>query len=225
MDKTWVHHSRLSSKYRDGARKFVNMAQIWSGNDDYIICPCTKCRNLRHEHIDIVYEHLIIIGMNPTYTTWVFHGESPSMDEHHDEHVDMLDTNRMFRDVYDYGDNDGGTSQNRKEEDFAQKQEDAEYPIYPGCTKYTRLSAVEVVLFNHKTANGLSDKSFSELLQILRDLLLENNNLPDSMYSTKKLLKAFDLGYEKIDACENDCCLFIGEKEHLDKCPKCQYSR
>ena len=27
------------------------------------------------------------------------------------------------------------------------------------------------------------------------------NTLPDSFYSTKKLLKAFDLGYEEIHAC------------------------
>ena len=35
----------------------------------------------------------------------------------------------------------------------------------------------------------------------------------------------FNLGYEKIDACVNDCCLFRKEYEHFEKCPKCKTSR
>ncbi|XP_073058473.1 uncharacterized protein [Primulina eburnea] len=41
----------------------------------------------------------------------------------------------------------------------------------------------------------------------------------------KKLLKPFDLGYEKIHACPNDCCLFRKELKELDSCPKCGSSR
>ncbi|XP_042396485.1 uncharacterized protein LOC121986592 [Zingiber officinale] len=41
----------------------------------------------------------------------------------------------------------------------------------------------------------------------------------------RKLLKPFDLGYEKIHACPNDCCLFRKELKDLDSCPKCGSSR
>ena len=56
-------------------------------------------------------------------------------------------------------------------------------------------------------------------------MLPQDNVLPDSLYSTKKLLKVFDLGYEKIHACINDCYLFRKELEHHEECPKCGTSR
>ena len=56
-------------------------------------------------------------------------------------------------------------------------------------------------------------------------MLPDDNTLPDSLYTIKKFLMEFNLGYEKIDACVNDCCLFRKEYEHLEKCPKCKTSR
>ena len=58
--------------------------------------------------------------------------------------------------------------------------ENGESPLYPGCTEYTRLSAA-VLFYKHKSVHGLSDKSFSDLLQILRGMLPANNTLPDSI--------------------------------------------
>ncbi|XP_075486375.1 uncharacterized protein LOC142525980 [Primulina tabacum] len=56
-------------------------------------------------------------------------------------------------------------------------------------------------------------------------MLPENNTLPETVYTMRKLLKPFDLGYEKIHACPNDCCLFRKELQDLDSCPKCGSSR
>ncbi|XP_042413231.1 uncharacterized protein LOC122002205 [Zingiber officinale] len=56
-------------------------------------------------------------------------------------------------------------------------------------------------------------------------MLPEKNTLPKDVYSMRKLLKPFDLGYEKIHACPNDCCLFRKELKDLDSCPKCGSSR
>lgn len=99
----------------------------------------------------------------------------------------------------------------------------AETPLYPRCTKYTRLLAI-VALHKHKTTHGLFDKGFNKLLEIVRDMLPHPNTLPGSMYSTKKLLKTFDLWYEKIHACVNDC-LFMKDLESLDTCLRCGASR
>ncbi|XP_022850555.1 uncharacterized protein LOC111372431 [Olea europaea var. sylvestris] len=76
-----------------------------------------------------------------------------------------------------------------------------------------------------KTTHGISDNGFNELLEIIRDMLPHGNTLPDSCNSTKRLLKTFDLGYEKIHACVNDCCLFRKDLEDLETCPKCASSR
>jgi hypothetical protein len=56
-------------------------------------------------------------------------------------------------------------------------------------------------------------------------MLPENNTLPNSFYEMKKLVNTFDLGYEKIHACLNDCCLYRNELEHAELCPKCGCSR
>ena len=69
---------RVTEEYRVGARNFVNMAHVNKGNIDTIVCPCVSCRNLKHLHFEEVYEHLIIHGMDSTYTTWVLHGERQS---------------------------------------------------------------------------------------------------------------------------------------------------
>ncbi|XP_042400964.1 uncharacterized protein LOC121990995 [Zingiber officinale] len=108
--------------------------------------------------------------------------------------------------------------------EFADLLVDAETPLLPSCTTYTKLSAI-VTLYNYKSTNGHTDNSFNELLKILGDMLPEKNTLPKDVYSMRKLLKPFDLGYEKIHACPNDCCLFRKELKDLDSCPKCGSSR
>ncbi|KAK9113865.1 hypothetical protein Syun_020662 [Stephania yunnanensis] len=85
MDKDWVHRSRLSKEYRNGARNFVNIVRAKKegttdskgGTTDSIICPCAKCTNVQFQNFEIVYEHLLIKGMDPAYTntTWIHHGE------------------------------------------------------------------------------------------------------------------------------------------------------
>lgn len=106
------------------------------------------------------------------------------------------------------------------ESEFTHLLEYAETPLYSSCAKYTRLLAI-VALYKHKTKHGLPDRGFNEPLEIVCDMLPHPNTLPNSMYLTKKLLKTFDLGYEKIHACVNDCCLFRKDLESLDICSRC----
>jgi len=47
---------------------------------------------------------------------------------------------------------------------------DVETPLYPGSTNFTRLSVV-LRLMNLKAINGWTGKSFTELLQLLKDML------------------------------------------------------
>ncbi|KAK9149125.1 hypothetical protein Scep_007882 [Stephania cephalantha] len=103
-------------------------------------------------------------------------------------------------------------------------EEDITPPLYSGCTKYTRFS-IAVILYKHKAIYGLSNNGFNELLKIMVDMLPQENILPKSLQEVKKLLKEYELHYEKIHACVNDCCLFRKENEALDACPKCKSSR
>ena len=159
----------------------------------------------------------MINEIDPAYKVWVFHGENPISThlENDDEDIQVPDTYRMYRDAYfnnnnvDYMDDTLERSENKlsREEEFRSTLKDVEIPLYPRCTKYTKISAL-VALYKHKVAHNLSDTSFSELLKLISDVLPPNCTLPKSTSETKKIFKIFDLGDEKILACINDCILF-----------------
>ena len=202
--------------------------KIVEKNDNYpakIICPCKNCRNLYHQSIDDVYEHLVIKGMDPTYRVWVHHGEQP-FEKHLDKELDDRDAFNLFMaaDMDSVTDDISADCGEILEKNFDKNLEDAETPLYTGCEKYTKLSAI-VALYKLKNLNGWTDTSFNGLLDLLQDMLPANNVLLNSMYSVKRFLRKFDLKYQKIDACVNDCCLFRGEKAELNVCPKCNVSR
>ena len=132
------------------ASNFVNLAKRNARNVDKILCPCKDCRNLSHHLAETVYEHFIFKGMDLTYTTWFHHGKKLSIDEIPKE-VKMSNTYNLYANAYmeneDYVPPTLG-----KDEDFIQKLEDAEIPLYPSCTRYTKLSSI-VDLYKHKAVS------------------------------------------------------------------------
>ena len=118
------------------------------------------------------------------------------------------------------------------EEDFVDHHEkferllgDAEKSLYFSCTNnFTKLSVI-VHFYNLKASNGWNDKSFSELLKLLAEMLPQPNELPTSMYEVKKAMSSLEMGYEKIHACRNDCILYQKECKDLECCFICGESR
>lgn len=96
-------------------------------------------------------------------------------------------------------------------------------PLYEEC----KLSKLEtVVCFNHlKGLNGWSNNSRDQLLSFLKHLLLEDAKLPKDYLEGKTIIKDLGLGYEKIDACPNNCMLFWEEKGNDEVCSDCSASR
>ena len=209
--------------YMSGAWNFVKSVEQQQGFPKKILCACMNCMNLSHQSVDDVYEHLVLKGMDPTYQVWIHHGEKTSTTQM-EEDSNIGDTFDMFMDA----DMDGvftkiGAGHCRNKE-FNRSLEDAATPLYEGCTKYMKMSAI-VALYKLKNVYGWSDTSFTGLLELLRDVLPDINILLRLMYSVKRFLRRFDLKYEKIDACLNDCCLFWGRNSDIDTCPKCNASR
>ncbi|XP_074276390.1 uncharacterized protein LOC141600103 isoform X1 [Silene latifolia] len=101
-----------------------------------------------------------------------------------------------------------------------EKLKDSEMPLYSSC-KHTKLAAI-VKLYNLKATNGWSDKSFTGLLELLKDVLPEDNVLPNRTYEAKKILRGIGMKYEKIHACPNDCILYRKEYANLTNCPVCK---
>ncbi|XP_022883480.1 uncharacterized protein LOC111400296 [Olea europaea var. sylvestris] len=188
---------RVSKVYQRGARKFANMVQANAGNPENVICPFKCCKTLFHQHFDVMYGHLIINGMDPTYTTWVFHGKKSNTASLPPQDVENLETYRMYRDAFFQDHNSVEPEKEDREKDFSNLYEGVEIPLYFGCTKYTRISTT-VVLYKLKATYGIFDNGFNELLDIIQDMLAHGNTLPNSCNAIKRLLKTFDLGYQKI---------------------------
>jgi hypothetical protein len=101
---------------------------------------------------------------------------------------------------------------------------DSKKPLYPDCQKYSRLSG-DLKLLQLKADHGWSNKSFRNLLDVLRDMLPEGNQIAEFVYEAEKIIYPLGIEVEKIHACKNSCVLFCGDYADLDKCPKCGYDR
>lgn len=244
MDRlTWMYKiPRVSHAYVNGVNEFIACAvenlkkkQIEHGKEDRITCPCRDCYNLKkYPNIDTVREHLFRRGFMEDYTKWIWHGEGI--------HTSKTETSSKIYESY-------GDSMPRNEEDDAENDrveemiqdveeilvhqpevlenlvDDSKKPLYHGCNvQFTRLSTT-LKLCKLKVKNGWSDKSFTEMLKLLAEMLPAKNELPTSTYEAKKILCPMGMNVKKIHACPNDCVLFRKEHEHLHTCPKCGASR
>ena len=215
---------RISKEYEDGVEAFLCFAQQHgcSRLDGKYRCPCVNCLNGIFQKVDDIREHLLCDGILKCYTVWTWHGEllniptsSVSAPEQVPEHTqDRLED--MIQDV--------GADSFLRAHVYDTLKSDSETPLYDGCLNFTRLSAV-LKLMNLKATNGWTDKSFSELLKLLKEMLPEGNTLPDRNYEAKKVLCPMGLEYKKIHACPNDCILYRKEYKELHKCPRCGLSR
>nr|CAD40845.3 OSJNBa0086B14.16 [Oryza sativa Japonica Group] len=234
MDRRWMYYAhRSSTEYREGVTEFVTFADNdrKSRMSMHMLCPCRDCKNEQMiEDKDEVHAHLIMNGFMKKYTCWTKHGEQEAPDVAAEEVLDQdventaaaregmfvpsplggetidLDTqclSTMLHDIEDAEDND------RDYEKFSKLVEDCQMPLYDGCkSKHSKLSCV-LELMKLKASNGWSDKSFTELLELLKDLLPEGNNLPQTTYEAKQVL----------------CPLGLEEYADLDVCPICGASR
>ncbi|XP_024200640.1 uncharacterized protein LOC112203982 [Rosa chinensis] len=110
----------------------------------------------------------------------------------------------------------GGSDDEEFSEDsneFLRFVEDGDKPLYPGCTRFTKLNGL-VKTYNLKAKHGLSDACYSDMLILIGILLPEGNEVPGSFYEAKKTLCALGMDYQKIHACPNDCILY--RDNHMD---------
>ena len=57
----------------------------------------------------------------------------------------------------------------------------------------------------------MTDRGFKALLDLLRDMLPEGNEIHKTTYEAKQNICPLGLEVEKIHACKNDCILFCGD--------------
>jgi hypothetical protein len=71
---------------------------------------------------------------------------------------------------------------------------EAKRHIYPGCTKFSRLSFV-VKLLHMKSLYRITNSAFTAILKLLVEAFPKCNTLPKSYNEAKSLLKKLGLGY------------------------------
>lgn len=116
-----------------------------------------------------------------------------------------------------------GTSRGDKLK-FYELLKTVEKPLHPS-TKHSKFSAT-VHMYNLKCVGSISNKIFSDILELINQLLPPcDETLPVNTYKAKKFLSDMGLGYEKITAYCNDCMLFWKYNKDLDSCVVCGESK
>ena len=74
-------------------------------------------------------------------------------------------------------------------------ESDSKKSLYPGCKKSLTLLSAMLSLVNVKAKYGWSDKSFTSLLQVVHDMLLEEKMFPKIYYQKNKILCLIGMEY------------------------------
>ncbi|CAA7027683.1 unnamed protein product [Microthlaspi erraticum] len=236
MDKAWVWLPRTSREYEQGCQKFVDASARSLGNPSELFCPCLDCRNVCHQPLETVVDHLVIRGMDQKYKRnqcWSKHEEQRKAAKDDVPTSESEAYNLIRTAFFDGEDNEQDPSHIRgepeasdsaEESQFRDKLNEAETPLYTTCHKYTKVSAI-MVLYRIKVKSGMSENSFDQLLTAIKDMLPEDNLLPKPTDEMKKFLKIFGFGYDVIHACKNDCILYRKQYQKMESCPRCSTSR
>lgn len=238
--KILLRYPRGSVEYLAGVDGFLEFAYKDKLEDTKIYCPCETCVHTMLLSKNDVYDHLVCNGMLQSYDQWDFHGESSEeqirnqqpQPHNEDMRANMHELiNDALRTVYDdMPMSDSADSPcthtdgpNLEAQAFYKLVKDSEKPLWDGC-ELSHLSLL-VLLFNMKSMNKWSDKSFGDLLDILHMAIPNGKELPKNFYEAKKVVSKFGLDYQQIHACPNNCQLFWKEKVNDDFCSTCKASR
>ncbi|XP_024199865.1 uncharacterized protein LOC112203073 [Rosa chinensis] len=227
MDKSWMKEDRRSLKFQIGLEEFLKFALANARDTNSICCPCLKCCNNDFWSIGVIKDHIFFNGIDVSYRHWKWHGEPSTsalnVARGDSETVEMnLDFGIEEDEEGMKGSEDEGISEDSNE--FMKFVEDGDKPLYPGCTKTTKLNGL-IQTFNLKAKHGMTDACYSDMLIMIGLLLPEGNELPGSVYEAKRTLCALGMEYQKIHACPNDCILYRLQHADATSCPTCGESR
>ncbi|XP_066339492.1 uncharacterized protein [Miscanthus floridulus] len=251
MSRHWMYNAdRRSQDFIEGLHYFLGVAEA-NKRDGFICCPCALCKNLKEYSSSMsLHSHLLKSGFMSNYICWTKHGESGvMMEEGEGEDLDIddiiaqygaFDDTTMGGDEEevavedDLGDALGDAIRDAQQEWESEKEkvklermlEDHRKLLYPMAEEGQKKLGTTLELLQWKAKNGVSDKAFGNLLNLIKKMLPKPNELPTTTYEAKKVVCPLGLKIQKIHACPNDCILYHGnEYENLDECPVCKASR
>ncbi|XP_025662015.1 uncharacterized protein [Arachis hypogaea] len=234
MDKTWILKPRDSIEYKRGLNKFLDFAFVNASSDNMIKCPCPQCGFQFMQTREDAYDHLLIKPFPPGYTLWLRHGEKPA-DERSTctpilEKV-TTDENpylQMVQEAFNFTMPPGGEEtttgdpvedddlelpylydgRSHEAQNFHDLLADGAEELYLGCSKYSKLSFL-VKLYHIKCMCGVSDKTMSMILDLLRDAF-EQAKLPSTFYEAKKTIRKLGLNIKRLMHAQMiACCIRV----------------
>ncbi|XP_071940083.1 uncharacterized protein [Coffea arabica] len=184
------------------------------------------------------HDHLKVVGFIKGYNNWIAHGELSNYNEATSNSKNTSigvsnGTNDMQDLVHDVFGIPHGTNELNREGDipvseaekFYKLIDDFQQDLYNGCKNFSKLSFI-IRLLHLKCLGKMSNKIFNMIVELLREAFPEAmTNLPSSYYEAEKLTNTLGLGYEKIDACPNDCSVYWGSAEKRTSCETCNELR
>lgn len=129
-------------------------------------------------------------------------------------------------DADDTMDNEGDRDEapNPEAQRFYDMLKAADCELWPGCTKHSQLSVV-ARLMNLKSEHNISERCFDQIAEFKKEIVPDNNMVPENFYRTKKLLSGMGLPVQKIDCCYHNCMLYWKGDSELEECRMCGYPR
>ena len=236
IDKSWMQKLRVNNEYEIGVSRFLDL--IMHLRKEMPPCLCIRCNNCLQQKRETIYNHLLDNGIARTYVRWLMNGEyelyeptnisnsGTNESDMHDEIEKML--NNVFgmsmpneeseKSTYVHEEFESILNENANK--FYNLLREAEHELYPGYKKFTKLFLI-IRLVHMKCLNGWSNKSFTILLELLKEALLEGETLPSNYYETKIVLRDLGLHYIKIDVYPSDCMLYSKEHANVNECIVC----
>ncbi|XP_022685469.1 uncharacterized protein LOC101776219 [Setaria italica] len=245
---------RRSKVFIDGLHYFLEVAKANKPENGFVCCPCFQCNNRKEYSKDswgTIHSHLFKYGFMPNYLVWTKHGElgvvmEDGEEEEEDDTIPDWVAGQAFAgttmgeaDEDEFAENDPTDDlgqvirdayrdcETEKEAAKLQRMiDDHQKLLYPGCQQGHKKLGTTLEFVQWKAKNGVSDKAFQGMLNIVKKILPENNELPSTTYEAKQIICPLGLDVQKIHACPNDCILYRGDEyEKLDACPICEALR
>nr|GEW04521.1 hypothetical protein [Tanacetum cinerariifolium]GEW20949.1 hypothetical protein [Tanacetum cinerariifolium] len=211
IDKSWTLLERHEKAFYTGLTKFVDDCKPLVNSARNIKCPCKSCRTTLWVSIENLPKHITRYGWDPSYKTWVHHGEpdlpSPLPVINNTRQPQMSDMIELLNDlIYIPSNNKQNEPTQRdiseisneptqaKRNEFEELYASANEELYLGCDYVTRLDFIEkFTYFNVK--GKLTDSIFNEMLEFFQHVFptMKRYKLPPSYYAIKKKFKIIGL--------------------------------
>ncbi|KAK1356552.1 hypothetical protein POM88_049808 [Heracleum sosnowskyi] len=173
-DRTWMARRKSSteigatSEFRAGCQVFLEYAYNHPecvNDKNQIRCPCWKCKNNNYMDRDMVNYHLLVNGFMRNYEEcWWAHGQKRDVG-YTSKISSNSNTHRMDEMVHDIAGSNFDWEEAREQpmnfdaKAFLKLLEEGREPLWHGCIKHTKLSAVATLL-NIKADHNMSHECF-----------------------------------------------------------------